>query len=59
MANDIDGYMGGRRSLTREEKIEWLEDYMRRLESELEGCRERIKEIREQQAEVDSSIGNK
>jgi predicted nucleic acid-binding Zn-ribbon protein len=47
--------MGGRRYLTREEKIEWLEDYMARLEKELEDCRERIKDLKKQQTEADSS----
>ena len=39
------GGHGGRRYLTREEKVAWLEDYARQLENELKGVRERIQEL--------------
>lgn len=39
------GY-GGRRYLTKEEKIEWLEDYKSNLEKELQGVSERIQELK-------------
>jgi len=35
-----------RRFLTRQEKIEWLEQYKRALEKELEGVSERIQELK-------------
>ena len=41
------GY-GGRRFLTREEKIEWLEEYKSNLENELTGVTERIQELKKQ-----------
>ena len=37
---------GGRRFLTREEKIEWLEEYKSGLEKELQGVTERILELK-------------
>jgi len=39
------GY-GGRRYLTKEEKLEWLEDYKSNLEKELQGVSERIQELK-------------
>jgi hypothetical protein len=39
------GY-GGRRFLTKEEKIEWLQEYKGNLESELKGVAERIEELK-------------
>jgi len=38
---------GGRRFLTKEEKIEWLEEYKGNLESELKGVTERIAELKQ------------
>jgi hypothetical protein len=38
--------MRGRRFLTKEEKIEWLEDYRTNLEKELQGVTERIQELK-------------
>jgi hypothetical protein len=38
--------MRGRRFLTKEEKIEWLEDYRSNLEKELQGVTERIQELK-------------
>jgi len=38
--------MCGRRFLTKEEKIEWLEDYKTNLEKELQGVTERIQELK-------------
>jgi hypothetical protein len=35
-----------RRYLTKEEKVEWLEDYKSNLEKELEGVKERIEELK-------------
>jgi hypothetical protein len=40
------GY-GGRRYLTKEEKLEWLEDYKSNLEKELQGVTERIQELKQ------------
>jgi len=40
------GY-GERRFLTKEEKIEWLEDYKSNLENELKGVTERIAELKQ------------
>jgi hypothetical protein len=40
------GY-GGRRFLTKEEKVEWLEDYKSDLENELKGVTERIAELKQ------------
>lgn len=37
---------GGRRYFTREEKIEWLEDYAGNLEAELKGVKERLQELK-------------
>jgi hypothetical protein len=37
---------GGRRFLTKEEKIEWLEEYKGNLENELKGVSERIAELK-------------
>jgi hypothetical protein len=39
------GY-GGRRFLTKEEKVEWLEEYKTNLEKELAGVTERIQELK-------------
>jgi hypothetical protein len=39
---------GGRRFLTKEEKIEWLEEYKGSLEKELSGVTERIQELKTQ-----------
>ncbi len=39
------GY-GGRRFLTREEKIAWLEDYKSSLEKEITAVNERIQELK-------------
>ena len=36
----------GRRFLTKEEKIEWLEEYKTNLEHELQGVTERIQELK-------------
>jgi len=38
---------GGRRFLTKEEKVEWLEDYKSDLENELKGVTERIAELKQ------------
>jgi hypothetical protein len=38
---------GGRRFLTKEERIEWLEDYKSNLENELKGVTERIAELKQ------------
>ena len=40
------GY-GERRFLTKEEKVEWLEDYKSNLENELKGVTERIAELKQ------------
>ena len=40
------GY-GGRRYLTKEEKVEWLEEYKSNLEKELQGVTERIQELKQ------------
>ncbi|MGA2461933.1 MAG: hypothetical protein ABSF82_10970 [Candidatus Bathyarchaeia archaeon] len=37
---------GGRHFLTKEEKIEWLEEYKGSLEKELTGVTERIQELK-------------
>ncbi len=37
---------GGRRFLTKEEKVEWLEEYKSNLENELKGVTERIEELK-------------
>ena len=36
----------GRRYLTKQEKVEWLEEYKSNLEKELEGVKERIEELK-------------
>jgi len=49
VATEVNGggwEMCGRRFLTKEEKIEWLEDYKSNLERELQGVTERIQEIK-------------
>jgi hypothetical protein len=38
---------GGRRFLTKEEKVEWLEEYRNDLEKELTGVKERIQELKQ------------
>jgi len=38
---------GGRRFLTKEEKIEWLQEYKSNLENELKGVTERIAELKQ------------
>jgi hypothetical protein len=40
------GAYGGRRYLTKQEKIEWLEEYKSNLEKELAGVTERIEELK-------------
>jgi hypothetical protein len=37
---------GGRRFFTKEEKLEWLQEYKTNLESELKGVTERIEELK-------------
>lgn len=37
----------GRRFLTKEEKVEWLEEYKSGLEKELQGVTERIQELKQ------------
>jgi hypothetical protein len=37
---------GGRRFYTKEEKLEWLQEYKSNLESELKGVTERIDELK-------------
>ncbi len=37
---------GGRRFLTKEEKLEWLQEYKTDLENELKGVAERIEELK-------------
>jgi hypothetical protein len=39
----------GRRYFTREEKIEYLEEYKKELEQEVAGVAERIEELKKQQ----------
>ena len=39
------GSCGARSFLTREEKVEMLKEYQQSLESEVQGVRERIKEL--------------
>ena len=39
---------GGRKFLTKEEKVEWLEEYKSSLEKELTGVTERIQELKKQ-----------
>jgi len=49
VATEVNGgewKMCSRRFLTKEEKIEWLEDYKTNLESELQGVTERIQELK-------------
>lgn len=38
---------GGRRYLTKQERIEWLEEYKSNLEKELAGVTERIQELKQ------------
>jgi hypothetical protein len=38
---------GERKFLTKEERIEWLEDYKSNLENELKGVTERIAELKQ------------
>ncbi|MBI2077651.1 MAG: DUF5320 domain-containing protein [Euryarchaeota archaeon] len=38
----------GRRYLTKEEKLDWLNNYAKELESELQGVKERLKEIKKE-----------
>ncbi|HIH30063.1 TPA: hypothetical protein HA243_01570 [Candidatus Micrarchaeota archaeon] len=40
------GCCGGRSFLTKEEKLEMLEEYRKELESEAQGVAERIKELK-------------
>jgi hypothetical protein len=40
------GY-GGRRYFTKEEKLEWLEEYQSNLEKELAGVKERLQELKQ------------
>jgi len=37
---------GERRFLTKEEKVEWLEEYKTDLENELKGVKEKIEELK-------------
>ena len=49
VATEVNGgewKMCGRRFLTKEEKIEWLQDYKTNLERELQGVTERIQELK-------------
>ena len=41
------GAYGGRRYFTKEEKIEWLEEYKSNLEKELAGVTERLQELKQ------------
>ena len=41
------GAYGGRRYLTKQEKVEWLEEYQSNLEKELAGVKERIQELKQ------------
>jgi hypothetical protein len=49
-ANECCGGGHGRRYLTREEKTEILKEYAEDLEKELQGVRERLKELGKQEA---------
>jgi len=40
------GEYGGRRYFTKEEKLEWLQEYKSNLEKELAGVTERITELK-------------
>lgn len=40
--------MHGRRYLTKDERVEMLEDYVKELENELKGVRERLQEIKKE-----------
>jgi len=42
----VEAICGGRRFLTKEEKLEWLEEYKTNLENELKGVAERIEELK-------------
>jgi hypothetical protein len=44
------GYGHGRRFLTREEKIKYLEEYREYLEQEAKGVAERIEELKKREA---------
>lgn len=44
----MNGCCGGRGFLTRDEKLEMLEDYKKQLELEAHGVEQRIKELRKQ-----------
>jgi hypothetical protein len=44
----MDGCCGTRSFLTKEEKVEMLEDYKKQLEMEAQGVAERIKELKRQ-----------
>jgi hypothetical protein len=44
--NEGENLICGRRFLTKEEKIEWLEEYKANLEHELQGVTERIQELK-------------
>ena len=44
------GYGYGRRYLTREEKIKYLEEYKKHLEQEVAGVSERIEELKKESA---------
>jgi hypothetical protein len=41
------GAYGGRRYFTKQEKIEWLEEYKSNLEKELAGVTERLQELKQ------------
>jgi len=41
------GAYGGRRYFTKQEKLEWLEEYKSNLEKELAGVTERIQELKQ------------
>jgi hypothetical protein len=48
--NDMEFCCGhGRRYLTRQEKIEYLEEYKKELEQEVAGVAERIEELKKQE----------
>lgn len=38
---------GGRQFLTKEEKVQWLQEYKADLEKELQGVTERIQELKQ------------
>lgn len=45
---EMNGCCGGRSFLTKEEKLEMLEEYQKQLELEAKGVSERIKELKRQ-----------